>query len=43
MFGFFLKLSDWTLDQYKIILQILSGILIIIMLVYVGLSNKKKE
>lgn len=43
MLGFLLKLSDWGLAKYKLVLQITSVVLIIILLVYVGLSNRTKE
>ena len=37
-----LKLS-WTIDQYQLIMQLLGVVIIVIMLVYVGLSSKNAE
>ena len=38
-----LKITDWSMDQYELTLQILSVILILIMLVYIGMSSKDSE
>lgn len=38
-----LKLSDLSVDDYTLTLQLLSVFLIIIMLVYIGLSSRDSE
>ncbi|MHA1767469.1 MAG: hypothetical protein ACTSWX_06295 [Promethearchaeota archaeon] len=38
-----LKLSDWDMDQYKLILQLLSIVLIVVLLVYIALSSRDNE
>jgi hypothetical protein len=38
-----LKLTDLTADQYVLTLQLLSVFLIIIMLIYIGLSSRDNE
>jgi hypothetical protein len=38
-----LKISDWTMDDYKLILQVLGFFLILIMLVYIALSSRDSE
>jgi hypothetical protein len=38
-----LKITDWSMDQYELTLQVLSVILILIMLVYIGMSSKDTE
>mgnify|MGYP006311768805 CR=1 FL=1 len=43
MFGWILGMSDWGLGKYKLILQILSVFLIVLMLVYMRLSNRNKD
>ena len=43
MFFFPMQLSNWDMDKYKLILQLLSAGLIILMLVYVGLSSKENN
>ncbi len=38
-----LKISDWDMEQYKLILQLFSIVLIVVMLVYIALSSRDNE
>ncbi len=38
-----LKISDWDMDQYKLILQLFSIGLIAILLIYIALSSRDNE
>ena len=38
-----LKISDWDMDQYKLILQLFSIVLIVVLLVYIALSSRDNE
>ncbi|UYP46415.1 hypothetical protein NEF87_002700 [Candidatus Lokiarchaeum ossiferum] len=38
-----MQLSNWSMDNYKLILQLFSAGLIILLLVYVGLSSKENN
>ncbi|WP_371801958.1 hypothetical protein [Candidatus Lokiarchaeum ossiferum] len=38
-----MQLSNWSMDDYKLILQLFSAGLIILLLVYVGLSSKENN
>lgn len=37
------KISDWNMDQYKLILQLFSIVLIVVLLVYIALSSRDNE
>ncbi len=43
MYFSLLKLADWDMDKYQLVLQISSIVAIIIILVYVVLSSKNSE
>jgi hypothetical protein len=38
-----IKITDWTVNQYELILQVLGVFIIVVLLVYVGLSSKETE
>lgn len=38
-----MKISDWDMPQYKLILQLLSVVLIVVLLVYIALSSRDNE
>lgn len=38
-----LKLADWNIDQFRLRLQLLSVLVIIVLLVYIVFSSKDKE
>ncbi len=43
MFSLVMKLSDWSMDQYKLTITIFSILFIIIMLVYTAISSKNNN
>jgi len=38
-----LKVTDWTLDEYELYMQLLGVFIIVIMLIYIGLSSRETE
>jgi hypothetical protein len=38
-----IKITDWSTNDYELYLQLLGVLVIIIMLIYIGLSSKESE